>query len=75
VVAADNRKPFTLRLDDDTMDVLRTVARLEERTLNGLIEELVEQGLPNRLDQIEGDLAAKLAHVRSLRSANERLHP
>jgi hypothetical protein len=67
-VARDDRKPFTLRLDEPTMDALRTVARLERRTMNGLIEELVEQGLPSRIEQIEDDLTSSLERVRSLKA-------
>jgi hypothetical protein len=64
---------FTLRFSDEaTPEALRVVAKARRKSMNALIEEMVERELPLEINAIEAELTETLAALRRFRGNPER---
>lgn len=61
-------RAFTLRFRNDALpDALRVVAKARRKSMNALIEEMVERELPLEVGAIEAELSETLAALRRYR--------
>jgi predicted transcriptional regulator len=65
-----SRKATTFRIDPEVQDNLVTLARLEGRPLNYLVNEALRDFVTRRNARHEQDLAASLEKLRAFRRSN-----
>lgn len=64
---------FTLRFRNNALpDALRVVAKVERKSMNALIEEMIERELPREVAAVEADLSRTLAALRGYKGDGGR---